>query len=550
MALAAGLTLSAAAQTAAPSAPPDKGRLENVIIVYKTHFDIGYSSTVHDVVHEYRTEMADRVLEAIEKNSRQPKEKQFVWTLSGWPMKQILWPGQTPERREKIEQAIRSGNLAIHAYPFTTHTETAEIEDLVRGLNISSTLARRYGRPLSVSAKMSDVPGHSWFLPTLFTRAGIRFYHMGGPLVNMTLGLPPMFWWEGPDGSRLLTLYNNGYGSGDLPPDGWPYKSWVSIRMTGDNEGPPAPETVSRDLAFYARAGVKAKVGTMDDFAGLILEEDLSKLPVVRSDISDTWIHGLLSQPEAARAARTIRPWIGGVEGLTTLEKIWGVFLPDFGAAVSAAYEKSLLYSEHTWGLANQHYIKLPFGRDWEDLWERGLPPQFKMMEESWKDHADYAFSIRNLLAEPYADAIAALADAVGVKGPAHRRLQSPALAARRRGGRGFPHPAGVRLPQAGRRRPGRADLPRAPGPRGRRAGDPLHGPGRPADGLSDVHRLAGSMAGRGSDDRRKERRDGKSLFQSRDRRQARPHRQPGRQALGPRAGRSRRPAGLRPIFL
>ena len=414
----AGLTRPGAAQTAAPAAPPDKGRLENVIIVYKTHFDIGYSSTVHDVVHEYRTEMADRVLEAIEKNSRQPKEKQFVWTLSGWPMKQILWPGQTPERRGMIEQAIRSGNLAIHAYPFTTHTETAEIEDLVRGLNISSNLARRYGRPLSVSAKMSDVPGHSWFLPTLFTHAGIRFYHMGGPLVNITLGLPPMFWWEGPDGSRLLTLYNNGYGSGDLPPDGWPYKSWVSIRMTGDNEGPPAPETVSRDLDFYARAGVKAKVGTMDDFAGLILAEDLSKLPVVRSDISDTWIHGLLSQPEAARAARAFRPWIGGVEGLTTLEKIWGVFLPDYGAAVAAAYEKSLLYSEHTWGLANQHYIKSPFGRDWEDLWERGLPPQFKMMEASWKDHADYAFSIRNLLAEPYADAIAALADAVNVKGP------------------------------------------------------------------------------------------------------------------------------------
>ena len=60
---------------------------------------------------------------------------------------------------------------------------------------------------------MSDVPGQSWIFPTLFTHAGIKFYHMGGPLVNKTLGLPPMFWWEGPDGSRLLTLYNNGYGS-------------------------------------------------------------------------------------------------------------------------------------------------------------------------------------------------------------------------------------------------------------------------------------------------------------------------------------------------
>ena len=134
----------AATATAATSAG-----LQNVIIVYKTHFDIGYTTMAREVVHAYRTEMADRVLEAIEKNRNQPKERQFVWTVSGWPMKQILWEGQPPERRQKLEQAIRDGNLAVHAYPFTTHTETAEPEDLVRGLTISTALNRRFGLPLS-----------------------------------------------------------------------------------------------------------------------------------------------------------------------------------------------------------------------------------------------------------------------------------------------------------------------------------------------------------------------------------------------------------------
>ena len=55
--------------------------VENVIIVYKTHFDIGYSETIQQVIHDYRTSMADRVLDAIDKNSSQPKDKQFVWTL-------------------------------------------------------------------------------------------------------------------------------------------------------------------------------------------------------------------------------------------------------------------------------------------------------------------------------------------------------------------------------------------------------------------------------------------------------------------------------------
>ena len=401
----------------AASAKAQPAGVRNVIIVYKTHFDIGYSERVQQVIHDYRTAMADRVLEAIGKNSQQPKEKQFVWTLSGWPMKQILWAGQTKERREKIEQAMRDRNLAIHAYPFTTHTETAEPEDLVRGLAISSALARSYGLPLSASAKMSDVPGQSWIFPTLFAHAGITFYHMGGPVVNRQLGLPPFFWWEGPDGSRLLTLYNNGYGSAQLPPEGWPYKAWIYISMTGDNQGPPDAGTVSRDIAFYAGRGIHAKVGTMDDFAELIMKEDLSKLPVVRSDIGDPWIHGAMSQPEASRLAQNIRPSIGGMDQLATLLKGWGAFVPDLRATVADAYEQSLLYSEHTWGLANQHYLKVPYGKAWEELWEQGLPAQFTLMEVSFKDHAEYVENVQKLVERPYADAVSSLADNLNVSG-------------------------------------------------------------------------------------------------------------------------------------
>jgi alpha-mannosidase len=395
--------------------PVKKPGVENVIIVYKTHFDIGYSETVQQVVHDYRTSMADRVLEAIDKNIAQPEDRQFVWTVSGWPMKQILWEGQAPERKKKIEQAIRDGNLAVHAFPFTMHVETSDPEDLVRGLNISSTLARKYGKPLSTSAKMSDVPGQSWIIPTLFTHAGIKFYHMGGPVVNMELGLPPLFWWEGPDGSRLLTLYNNGYGSDQLPPQDWPFKTWVYINMTGDNQGPPDPETVAGDLDFYSKRGINAKVGTMDLFAEMIMKEDLSRLPVVRSDIGDPWIHGTMSMPEASKLARNIRPCIGGMEQLSAIETIWGIYQPDLRAVTAEAYEQSLLYSEHTWGLANQHYLKVPYGKAWIELWNRGLPPQYKLMEESWRDHADHISNIQHLVTIPYRDEVASLADNVNI---------------------------------------------------------------------------------------------------------------------------------------
>ncbi|MEO5715935.1 MAG: hypothetical protein ABIT37_20820 [Luteolibacter sp.] len=410
----AGGAKDAAAQATVPS----PNGISEVVIVYKTHFDIGYTARASDVIHDYRTEMADRLLEAIEANKPQPKEKQFVWTLSGYPMKQILWEGQTPERRSAIEQGIRDGNIVTHAYPFTTHTEIAEPEDLVRGLNISSTLARRYGQPLSRAAKMSDVPGQSWIFPTLMTQAGIRFYHMGGPLVNKSFDLPPMFWWEGPDGSRLLTLYNNNYGSSPLPPKDWPYKSWVYISMTGDNQGPPPLDIVARDLAFYQGKGIHAKVGRLDDFADLVLKEDLSKLTVVRSDIPDPWVHGPMSMPAAAKLARNSRLNIGALDALTTLERCWKIHRPDLRASIAEAYEQSALYAEHTWGLANQHYVKLPWGKDWDKLWEEGLPANFRMMEQSWKDHAGYVETVDRLTSAPYQEAVTTLADQVNVSGP------------------------------------------------------------------------------------------------------------------------------------
>jgi len=397
---------------------PAKGSgVEQVIIVYKTHFDIGYSETVQQVLHDYRTSMCDKVLEAIDKNSSQPKDRQFVWTISGWPMEQILWKGQAHERRKKIEQAIRDGNLAVHAFPFTIHAETSDPEDLVRGLNISSSLARKYGQPLSISAKMSDVPGQSWIIPTLFTHAGIKFYHMGGPVVNKELGLPPVFWWEGPDGSRLLTLYNNGYGSDPMPQAGWPFKTWIYINMTGDNQGPPDPQTVEKDLEFYKIRSIRARVGKMDDFAEMILKEDLSHLPVIRSDIGDVWIHGTMSMPEASKLAQNIRPSVGGLDQLSTLERIWGIYRPDMGRIIAEAHEQSLLYSEHTWGLANQHYLKVPYGKAWEELWNTGLPAQYRLMEDSWKDHANYINRVQDLVRDPYRDAVASLADHIRIDG-------------------------------------------------------------------------------------------------------------------------------------
>jgi len=411
------LAASLAGLTAASS--PTETALKEIVIVYKTHFDIGYTQLARDVCHQYRTEMADRVLEAIERNADQPKAKQFVWTLSGYPMSQILGPEQAPDRREKISRAIRSGNLAVHALAFSMHDETFEPEDLVRSLGWSSAIAREHGLPLPRDAKTTDVPGHSWILPTVLTHAGVEFFQMGGPLVNKTFRLPRLFWWEGPDGSRLLTLYHNDYGTERMPPTGWPSSAWLFLHMTTDNEGPPPPNVVEADLDFYQQnaPGVKIRVGKLEDFADLVLAEK-PELPVIRSDIPDPWIHGILSHPDVTRLAHNLRPSFPTLDALTTLENAWGIHRPSIRPALAEAYRNSALYSEHTWGLATQHYIRQLHGQPWEEMLARGWSPVYEVLEESNREHDDYIVRARLAVENPLADALAALADRVKLGGP------------------------------------------------------------------------------------------------------------------------------------
>jgi alpha-mannosidase len=190
-----------------------------VIVVFKTHFDIGYTDLADNVVTRYRSTMIDKALDLIDQSRQLPLQYQLAWTVPGWPLQQILFEGQSRERRERVLKAIRDGRLAFHVLPFTTHTESLDLEDLVRGLGFSSSLARDLGLPLPRDAKMTDVPEHTWIIPTILRHAGVTFLHIGCNGMSSPPEVPDLFWWEGPDGSRLLTM-NTGksYGTGLLPP--------------------------------------------------------------------------------------------------------------------------------------------------------------------------------------------------------------------------------------------------------------------------------------------------------------------------------------------
>ncbi len=412
--------------------PPGASDVREIIVVCKTHFDIGYTHRVKDLLVYYRTKMIDRALSLMDSSKELPPEQQFVWTSPGWVMQKVIadWPGQTPERRQRLDAAMRSGKFVTHALPFTIEAELLEPEAFARGYCFADMVSRQYGLPLARGAKTTDVPSQSRSLATGLAHGGVKFMHIG---CNWPSGyvhnLPPIFWWEGPDGSRVLTMYSSIYGTSTafwpwggktdpnighnlLPPPNWPYKTWVAIIVTGDNSGPPKADGVKAVFAEAAQKlpNAKVRMGTMEEFADAILAEK-PKLPVIKGETPDTWIHGCMSDPRGMQIARNTGPLLPAAETLNTQLRLWGVPVADSSKDVARAYEQSLLYNEHTWGRAPR---VSQFGEDFK----KAAPKLIADLEGSWEDKTDYIRTAGNITTSLFDTNLAALARNVKHTGP------------------------------------------------------------------------------------------------------------------------------------
>lgn len=364
-------------------------KVKEVIVVFKTHFDIGYTDWAANVSHNYAGSMVEGALNIIDQSKQMPADQQFKWIVAGWPMKEMLAHSK-PEVKVKIQKAIHDGNFMVHALPFTFETEACDLESIVQSLGYSVKINREAGLPLPIDAKQTDVPSHSWVLPTVLSNAGVKFLHIGCNPASRSPEVPLLFWWEGPDRSRLMTMYFGPYyGTSPAPPNDWPYQTWLAIIHTNDNTGAPTFEEFKKAIQQIEEKnpGAKVRTGSMADFYRAI-EAEKPQLPVIRGDMPDTWIHGYMSMPREVKMARKLNSDIFNLQELNTLMGFWGGKNdPALTAVANEALEGIHLFNEHTFGLAMSHGHAgyWAYGNDFESLRAQGLydPIEFSWQEKS-----------------------------------------------------------------------------------------------------------------------------------------------------------------------
>ena len=355
--------------------------VEKVYVVFKTHLDVGFTDLSSVVTQRYITEFIPKALDVSEKLRAENASEKYVWTTGSWLIWKYLQTA-SPEEVKRLEAAIKRGDIVWNSVPYTVESESMNKDLFETSLLLSHKLDEKYGKK-TITAKMTDVPGHTRSIVSPMSRAGIRFLHIGVNPACPIPNVPEFCRWRDTDGSELILVYQQDYGSENILPGG---KAVISINFTGDNHGPHSYEKVKEIYADLHKRYPNARLVacSFNEIAEeLIAMQD--QLPVVTSEIGDTWIYGYGSAPIRMAKFRALSELYSQWLREKKIDK-------NSDAALDFVLELGLI-AEHTQGVDVKTHL-----HNWDkydmDLFlpARATAP-FRKAEASWKELDDYIYN-------------------------------------------------------------------------------------------------------------------------------------------------------------
>ncbi|HEX8217800.1 MAG TPA: hypothetical protein VF914_01160 [Chloroflexia bacterium] len=375
-------------------------KIQEILIVPHTHHDVGYTH-MPDICMEAHERGIHEAMRLCEMDLGSEAPHAFRWTVEvSRPLLQFLRHA-TDGEIARLQRLVGEGRIAITA-GYLHMTQLVGHEDYVRFF-MPVREFRRYGLPVSV-VQHGDVNGLSWGVVPLMREAGLDCLVMA---LNPDHGRAPLeqpsaFVWEGQDGSRVLVWLSIHYGlggftwglaegriEGALEPvsrlvaraearEDYPF-DFVVVHAAEDNMWPnrgvvaAVREWNERGMQPPMRmATIHTVAERLRVYAGSNGEE--GHLPVLRGEWADWWAHGHQSSAYEVGVGRQGQAELRVAETLRSLARFAGSperveltyeYLPtanhyrkpviilddaDWKRRVENAYDKLLLFEEHTWG--------------------------------------------------------------------------------------------------------------------------------------------------------------------------------------------------------
>lgn len=344
-----------------------------VFVVPHTHVDIGYT--------DYQGKVAEQQAETLVEAARLIKEHpEFRFATDGsWNLQQLMETRSKPDRSEVLD-LIHENKIGMPADYFNLLTGYASLETLYRSLYYTKSLAREYKLPFDY-ATTTDVPSYTGAYPSVLASSGVRYWAAGGnqdraPVLERGhWNQKSPFWWEGPDGQKVLFWYSWGYSQighyftptptnalirDSLPKflapyDNPDYKPDAVLMYGAQFENTALHPQLATfvDTWNQAWAYPRLQYATFADFFRYIDARYGSALATYKGDMGPYWEDGIGSDAYYAALDRQNQSTALSAEILSSMAHMLN---PDFHpprAELQRAWNHILLFAEHTWGAGN-----------------------------------------------------------------------------------------------------------------------------------------------------------------------------------------------------
>lgn len=411
-----GLLFNAFSQTKLPTSS-----IKTIYITPTSHYDFGFVEPP-DQIRERAARHIDEVIRVAEENPNFRWTIESVWQVNEWLKRQKKATSVLPKDKEKIGRLvklIKSGRIALSTSWGSMHTDFMGAEELNRLCYDYATLKRSYGIE-SDFAQMDDVPGHPSSIPSVLAGSGTKYLAVGantfiGVATSLAPGKVP-FYWESPDGSKVLTWVSQGNRGGyvealtDFYLDPFsldPYTDKTPFDMFNPTlAGKKTPLEimeigVTEFLNRYNKAGykydaamaiyahdfiepgyvlnldkavkmwnlkhkeVQLKIATAPEFLKYIETKYSSQIPTFKGDWSGLWSEAKTQSPKISALARYTH------DHTPAAETLWSAIsmtrnIPNPTGNSASLYDLMLTYDEHS-GAGNNGWVQLNSRKPLED---------------------------------------------------------------------------------------------------------------------------------------------------------------------------------------
>ena len=365
----------------------DPAKKWTIFLVPHTHLDVGYTDYQPKVA-----ELQSRTLdEAIQMINNHPN---FRFSPDGyWCVRQFL-AGRSEEARKQLFQMVRDRKIFVPTVEATLLTGFASLEALLRSLYPAFEFNQTHGGD-SDFVVITDVPSYSWSYASILTAAGLKYFVAGsdnyrGPiLLQGNLHEKSPFWWEGPDGGRILMWYSLDFVQVEtlfgMPPqmpaghDSLPLflQAYSRPEYTSDAVLLYGTQRENTDL-FPQQASLAEdwdkiysyphlRYSGFAEAVGYIGQQFGAAIPVVRGDGGPYWEDGIASTARSAAIERETEQRALAAEKFSTISGLVDPRIQPEAEVLKRLWNNMVLYDEHTWGADRS--VSNPKSQETVDQW-------------------------------------------------------------------------------------------------------------------------------------------------------------------------------------